>query len=168
MSEPKLATKVRSHILDIGGLLSEEPKDPRFEFAFKFLYPSQRGRNIVIIKLKKKKFVEFSQGINFSVEHQKLFMGLSEIDKRNFLNNLQNIPLAKELETVFNIGQKITVVLIDKFFLGENLTLNKFYEKVKRLFNSSVLLTNFVQKRLAGEVKMDDYGSAKIDHSLYS
>ncbi len=136
MSDQKSPLKsiIRSYILEIGGLLKEELKEPRFEFGFRFLYPNERGRLLLIAQPKNKSVIEISQGTPLSTEHRQGFMALPDRDKKNFVKNLQKILFRLEVDYSYEFSKHYTIVLIDKLFLeNDAISINELFRSVRKI-----------------------------------
>lgn len=166
---PKLRDVIRQYILDIGGLLREGSKDPRFEFACKFLYPNERGRNIHVIKLKNKNQIEISSGTSLSSEHKSRFDGLDKKNKISFIRELQKMITHDkfEFELVSN-PEKFIFVIIDRIFIKKSLSINTFYKSVQSVFSCSLGCVLFIQEYFKEDIKLEDLSTGKdLNSGLY-
>ena len=143
---PHLKSLIRSYILEIGGLLKEELNQPQFEFGFRFLYPNERGRIMLIARPKGKSVIEISQGTPLSPEHRQGFTALPERDKKNFVKNLQKILFRSEVDYSYEFTKHYTIVLIDKLFLeGDAISINDLFRAVRRIYSSTMNIIFFIQ-----------------------
>jgi len=164
--QPKLRDLIRQYFLDIGGLLREEPKDPKFEFAFKFLYPNERGRNILVIKLKNKNQIEISNGTSLSIEHKSRFDVLDNKNKISFIRELQRMITHDkfEFELVSN-PEKFLFVIIDRIFIKKGLSINTFYKSFQSIFSCSLGCVLFIQGYFKEDIKLEDLSTGKDRNS---
>ena len=154
MSEKKINFKdiIRTYILEIGGLLKEEVNEPRFKFGFRFLYPNEKGRIMMITQSKKKNFIEISTGTPLSPEHRQAFTFLQERDRITFLKNLQQILFRSEVEYSYNFTTHYTIVLIDKIFIEHDaISINQLFQSIRRVYSCTMNVIFFIQDYFSEE-----------------
>ena len=154
MSDKKLNPKhtIRNYILEIGGLLKEEVNEPQFEFGFRFLYPNEKGRLMMITQPKNKNFIEISCGTPLAPQHKQAFNSLKERDRNTFLKNLQKILFRSEIQYSYNFTTHYTIVLIDKIFIEHDaISINYLFQSVRRVYSCTMNVIFFIQDYFSEE-----------------
>jgi len=118
--KPNFKSVIRNYILTIGGVLKEEINDLKLEYGFQFIYPNKIGNPMTMVQLKKRNYVEISFGIKINEKHAEEFKGLQDIDKRNFMKNLQKMLLQTGLIFNYDFRQNYIISLVDKIFIENN------------------------------------------------
>lgn len=155
-----LKEEVRRYIYELGGIIQEEPKIPRLEFAFKFLYPNQKGKDILIVKPQKKDFIEISSGTNLSDPHKKAFEKLSNKEKIILIRGLQKIICDSYLLHNFIASpERVGYVIIDKIFIKKSLSVTTLYKSLQTIFCCSLNCIFYMQDTFADETKIEDISS---------
>ena len=168
-SNKKLKTLIRQYILEIGGLLQEEPKNPQFEYAFKFLYPNKRGVDILVVKPKNKNHIEISKGTILSKQHKSRFDALDKKNKISFIRQLQRTITHDKFQfQVVSNPERFLFVIIDKVFIKKSLLINTFYKSVQNVFSCSLGCVLFIQEYFKEDVKLEDLSTRKdVNSGLY-
>ncbi len=149
---------IRGYILDIGGLLKEEIKDSRFDFGFRFLYPNERGRLMMVTQPKGKHYIEITLGTSLSPQHRQAFNALEQRDKVAFSKNLQKILFRSEIDYSYDFSQHYTIVLIDKIFIEDRtISINHLFQSIRRVYSSTMNVVFFIQEYFSETFDPSDF-----------
>jgi hypothetical protein len=143
----KLKALIRKYILDIGGLLKEEIDEPKLEFGFRFIYPHQNGRLLIVLKTKKTDFIEISCPSNLPDQYINALNSLEERDKSHFAKRLQKeILFNKSVDFMYDFSVKFTVVVMDRIYIEQDtISKNEFFRIVRNIYSTANLIVFFVE-----------------------
>ncbi len=180
IEESKIKELIREYLLD-EGLLREKIDDPKLEFGFQFIFPPgkdplgrQIGRNMVVIKPKKKDLLIVSLGLRISEPHIKILNSLENEKRMKFFIELRKSFLLKDVFYRIDI-KNFRYEMSDQVFLNDVGIISKrsFFKSIRRVFNCAAYSNIILGEYCAGKIKPGDFMKSKdfpdgSDFSLYS
>jgi len=165
-SNKKLKTIIRHHILEIGGLLQKEPKRPQFEYAFKFLYPNDRGVDIFAVKPKNKNYIEISTGTDLIKQHKSKFDASDKKNKISFIRQLRRIIARDKFQfEIISNPERFLFVIIDGVYIKKSLSINTFYKSVQSVLSCALSCALLIQEYFEEDARLEDLSTRKDDSS---
>ncbi|MFX0069529.1 MAG: DUF2299 family protein [Candidatus Hermodarchaeota archaeon] len=152
--KPNLKLLIRKY-LSTDTIITKEIKDPRYEFGFHIIFPNvmnekgeQKGKPLVVLKPKKKNFVEIVFTAGLGENYRELIRYLSEDEKASLEYELSKFAISQNLFQNINL-EEYSIVVKEKVYLHESspLSVNKFYRALKKVLNVQLLLGNFLEMR---------------------
>jgi len=173
--ESKTKILIREYLLNEGHLRGNL-KDPKLDFGFRFEFPTGKtpdgkptGRNFIVVRPKKKDFIEISSSTRISPEHVKALNSLKDMKKEQFFSDIRKLFFLQNV--FFQIDFKnYRYAVIDRIYLTRNGTVSKdfFYRIVRKLFNCVVYSIILLHEYTMGKVKPEDFSTFRSsDPSLY-
>ncbi len=170
--ENKTKVLIREYLLDEGHL-RENIKDPRFDFGFRFEFPigktpdgKSTGRTFLVIKPKKKEFIEISSSTKISPVHVKALNSLKDVKKKQFFTDIRKLFFLQNV--FFQIDLKnYRYVVIDRIYLEKDGTVSKdfFYRIIRKVFNCVVYSITLLLEYISGKIKPEDFSTIKSPNS---
>ncbi len=144
-----LKSRIRQYILDIGGKITEEPRDPNFELIFQFEYGN---RGFSVSKPKKRKELGITHGFHLNDNHKQILEQLMTKKEsfKKFVIGFTNILHYFKMEYNFNFQENRILIFTKIFIKNSSVTTNKFYDKFMGLFGCNKVLLNFIHNKLEG------------------
>jgi len=165
----KLKSLIRQYILEIGGLLQEEPRNPQFEYAFKFLYPNKRGVVILVARPKNKNHIEISTGTELITQHKSKFDALDKKIKISFIRQLRRTIARDKFQfEIISNPNRFLFIIIDKIFIKKSLSINTFYKSVQSVLSCALGCALLIQEYFEEDVRLEDLSTRKdVNSGLY-
>ena len=147
------------------GSLKADLTDPKFEFGFNFLHPKGKapngkplGRTFLIIKPKKKNFLELSTSTTISLEHVQILESKSKKD--DFLNNVAKLLLLKNTDYRI-LRERNQYIIMQRIYLNEKkeITEDILYATMRKLYALDVYIVLIIQEICSGKLDPSDIPS---------
>jgi hypothetical protein len=177
--ESKIKKLIQDYLLE-EGLLRGKISDPKLEFGLQFIFPPgkdpigrQIGRNMVVLKPKKKDIIIVSLGVQISKPHIKALNSLEDHKKMSFFMDLRKSFLLKDVFYRIDI-KNFRYEITDQIFLNKDefISKNSFFKIIQKVFNCGAYSNIILGEYCAGKIKPEDFLKSKefpdSDFSLYS
>ena len=171
---------IQDYLLD-ERLLRGKVSDPKLDFGFQFIYPPGKdplgrpiGRNMIVIRPKKRNLIILSLGVQISQLHVKALESLENGKKLNYFMDLKKSILLKDVFYRIDI-KNYRYEISDQVFLNEDrpISKNSFFKSIQKVFNCAAYSDIILAEYCAGKIKPEDFMKSKeftsdSDFSLYS
>ncbi|MHA2006449.1 MAG: DUF2299 family protein [Promethearchaeota archaeon] len=178
--ESKIKHSIQEYLLD-EGLLRKKISDDKLEFGFQFIFPPGNdptgrpiGRNMVVIKPKKKNLIVIILGTQIANPHIDALNSLKEDRKMQFYWELRKFFLIKDLFYRIDINN-YRYEISDQIFLKNDgsVSKNNFFKSIRRVFDASAYSNIILGEYCSGKIRPEDFIKSKdfaggSDFSLYS
>jgi hypothetical protein len=178
--ESKIKQLIQDYLLE-EGLLRGKISDAKLDFGLQFIFPPGKdplgrpiGRNMVVIRPKKKNIIVVSLGVQISDLHIKALNSLENHKKFKFFMDLRKSFLLKDVFFRIDI-KKFRYEITDHIFLDKDqfISKNSFFKTIRKVFNSGALSNLILAEYCEGKIKPEDFIKSKdfdsdSNFSLYS
>jgi len=163
-----IESRLKRYIQRIG-FFRDTIKNESLDFGFKFSYPGEKGKPLVVFKPSEKKGIEIKANTRLSPNHLEALNSFKMKKQKQLFMILQKLFIDKEVH--FNIDFKNKrYQLYEKYFFEDDipLSINHFKDIVKKLFFIDFNAIRIIHAFCQGKISTEDLEGAGSKPSFYS